>query len=240
MPLNRHHPRLPQESAKAGTSKARPRICWMRCSCVQSKCWLCSTTCAFLLRTTRPSGTFAGQKCSKRFLAPFAVRRGPPLFAASAVIFRRCTSKDTPCSLLLLLSFMVNLYRSLGHLSSYNEEPHGTHVSPCVATATLFGFGQPDLRSRYRLDRDLFVLLVGCRRYLCPAAGFLWALRPLGRQACRASTAPPGPAVSSDPYGPGRSRQCDERNDDWFTRRLGAIRAGQTHAASRRRTHVQH
>src|SRR5713226_8942714 len=121
MLLNRPHPRLPQDRAKAGASKARPRICWMRCSCVQSKCWLCSTTCGFLLRTTRPNGTFAWRKFSKRFLAPFGVRRGPLLFAASAVIFRRCTSKDTPCSLLLLLSFMVNLYRSLGDLSSYNS-----------------------------------------------------------------------------------------------------------------------
>ncbi len=56
-----------------GASKVRPRICWMRCSGAPSKCWLCSTTCAFLLRTTRPSGTFAGRKCSKRFLAPFVV-----------------------------------------------------------------------------------------------------------------------------------------------------------------------
>ncbi len=65
-----------------------------------SKCWRCSTICAFLLRTTKLSATFAGPKCSKRFLAPSAVRRGPPLFVTSAVIFRPCTSKAIPCSLL--------------------------------------------------------------------------------------------------------------------------------------------
>src|SRR5260370_1081065 len=120
MRLNRHHPPLLQDRPKAGPSKVRPRICWMRCLGVPSKCWLCSTTCVFLLPTTRPSGTFAGRKFSKRFLAPFAVRLGSPLFAASAAIFRRCRSKDTPCFLLLRLSSMVNLYRSLGHLSSYS------------------------------------------------------------------------------------------------------------------------
>jgi hypothetical protein len=116
---HRHHPPLLQDRPKAGPSKARPRICWMRCLGVPSKCWLCSTTCVFLLPTIRPSGTFAERKFSKRFLAPFAVRLGSPLFAASAAIFRRCRSKDTPCFLLLRLSSMVNLYRSLGHLSSY-------------------------------------------------------------------------------------------------------------------------
>src|SRR5260370_35989657 len=133
MLLNRHHPRRPQGRGKADASKARPRICWMRCLGVQSKCWRCSTTCGFLLRTIRPSEIFAGRKCSKRFLAPFAVRLGSPLFAASAVIFRRCTSKDTPCCLLLLLSSMVNLYRSLGHLSSY--------VGTAKAATILNGLG---------------------------------------------------------------------------------------------------
>jgi hypothetical protein len=42
--------------------------------------------------------------------------------AAFAVIFRRCKSKDTPCSLLLLLSSMVALSRSLGHLCSYKKQ----------------------------------------------------------------------------------------------------------------------
>src|SRR5258708_35772789 len=93
----------------------------MHCLGVQTKCWLCSTTCGFLLRTTRPSGTFAWRKCSKRFLAPFAVRLGSPRFAVSAVIFPLYRSKDTPCSLLLLLSSMVNLYRSLGDPSSYKK-----------------------------------------------------------------------------------------------------------------------
>jgi Transposase IS66 family len=54
----------------------------------------------FTNNQARPSGTCAGQKFSKRFLAPFAVRLGSPLFAASAVIFRRCRSKDIPCCLL--------------------------------------------------------------------------------------------------------------------------------------------
>src|SRR5258706_12022317 len=100
----------------------------MRCLGVPSKCWRCSTTCGFLLRTTRPSGTFAGQKCSKRFLAPFAVLLGSPLFAASAVIFRLCRSKGIPCCLLLRLSSMVNLYQSLGDLSSYKERRYREHV----------------------------------------------------------------------------------------------------------------
>src|SRR6266446_5909616 len=121
MLLSRLHPPLPQDRAQASASKARPRICWMRCLGVPSKCWHCSPICGFLLRTTRPSGTFAGPKCSKRFLAPSAVLQGSPLFAASAVIFRRCTSKGTPCCLLLRLSSMVNLYRSLGDLSSYDR-----------------------------------------------------------------------------------------------------------------------
>src|SRR5260221_9150782 len=121
MLLKRHHRRLPRDRAKAGPSKARPRICWMRCLGVPSKCWRCSTTCGFLLPTTRPSAICAGRKFSKRLLAPFVVPLGLPLFAASAVISRRCTSKDVPCWLLLLLSSMVTLYRSLGNLSSYQS-----------------------------------------------------------------------------------------------------------------------
>jgi hypothetical protein len=43
---------------------------------------------------------------------------GSPLFVASAVILRRCRSKDIPCCLLWRLSSMVNLYLPFGDLSS--------------------------------------------------------------------------------------------------------------------------
>ncbi len=121
MRLNHLHRSLLLANAKADPSKAPSGICWMRSWRVPNKCWACSTTCAFLLPTTWPSGTCAGPKCSKRSLARFAAPAEPPRFAASAVIFPPCRSKGTPCWLLLPLSSMVNLYRSLGDLSSYNN-----------------------------------------------------------------------------------------------------------------------
>jgi hypothetical protein len=119
MLLNPHLPPLLLKQAKVGASKARPRICSMRCWGVLIRCWLCSMTCGFLLPTISPKEIFGWPKFSKRFLALFGVRLGPQLFAISAVIFLPCRSRAIACCPLLLLSFMVNLYRSLGDLSSY-------------------------------------------------------------------------------------------------------------------------
>lgn len=65
--------RIAQRQAQAKQGQESSRCVGWR---VPIKCWLCSTTCGFLLPTTRPSGTFAGQICNKRLLAPFAVRLG--------------------------------------------------------------------------------------------------------------------------------------------------------------------
>src|SRR6266516_2816942 len=111
---------LPPSSAMNG----EPAILrsWMPCCTELIRCSLCSMTSRSLLPTIRRSAIFGWRKFSKRLLAPFAVRRGLLPFVASAVIFLPCTSRVRPCSLLLPLSFMVNLYRSLGDLSSYEKD----------------------------------------------------------------------------------------------------------------------
>ena len=107
------------QGGRGEVSKVRPKTSWMPCCTGLTRCSLCSMTSRSLSPTTRRSGIFGWRKFSKRLLAPFAVRQESPPFVASAVIFLPCTSRDIPCCLLLLLSFMVNLYRSLGDLSSY-------------------------------------------------------------------------------------------------------------------------
>src|SRR5260221_10909661 len=129
MLLNRHPPPPREDRAKARPSKARPRICWMPCLCVPNKCWRCSMASGFLLPTIRPSGTCAGPKCSKKSLALFAVQQGSVLFATFAVIFPPCRSRGILCCLHSPLCSMVNLYRSLGHLSSYSY-PFSYHRMP--------------------------------------------------------------------------------------------------------------
>lgn len=52
--------------------------------------------------------------CSKRFLGPFAVRKGPRLFASFAVIFPRCANKGIPLSRPCSLFLLGNLFPSPG------------------------------------------------------------------------------------------------------------------------------
>jgi hypothetical protein len=101
-----------------------------------SKCWLCSTTCGFLVMNNQAERDLRLAKVQQKVSGTLRSATGSQLFAAFAVMFRRCRSKDVPCWLLLRLSSKVTLYRSLGHLNSYFRTSKGIVNSSLMYAVT--------------------------------------------------------------------------------------------------------